>query len=52
MIYTSNYNSPIGKLLLASKGNQLIGLWIEDQKYFLHNIKEEMQKNDDELILL
>ena len=49
MIYTSSYNSPIGKLLLASKGHQLIGLWIEDQKYFLHNIKEEMQKNDDEM---
>lgn len=52
MIYTSNYNSPIGKLLLASKDHQLIGLWIEGQKYFLHNIKEEMQKNDDEMILI
>lgn len=52
MIYTSNYNSPIGKLLLASKGHQLIGLWIEGQKYFLHNIKEKMQKNDNEMILI
>lgn len=52
MIYTSYYNSPVGKLLLASKNNKLIGVWIENQKYYLSNLKEKMQKKDDEEILI
>lgn len=51
MIYTTYYNSPIGKLLLASKENKLIGLWTEGQKYYLSGI-EEFTKNDDEKILI
>ena len=47
MIYTSKYKSPIGNLLIASKENKLIGLWIEKQKYYLANIKEEMKENND-----
>ncbi len=31
MIYVANYKSPIGNLLIASKNNKLIGLWIEGQ---------------------
>lgn len=34
MFYTSSYSSPLGEITLASKQNQLIGLWIEGQKYF------------------
>ena len=52
MIYTTYYHSPVGRLLLASKNNKLIGLWIEGQKYYLGNIKEEMQEKDKEIILL
>ena len=52
MIYTTYYNSPIGNLLLASKENKLIGLWIEGQKYYLSGIEEEFTKNDDEKILI
>lgn len=52
MIYTTYYKSPIGKLLLASKENKLIGLWIEGQKYYLSGIEEEFTKNDDEKILI
>lgn len=52
MIYTTYYNSPIGKLLLASKENKLIGLWTEGQKYYLSGIEEEFTKNDDEKILI
>ena len=40
-----------GKILLASKNNKLIGLWIEGQKYYLANLKEEIQEKDDEAIL-
>lgn len=52
MIYKSYYQSPIGKLLLASKNNKLIGLWIEGQKYYLVNLNEELQENNEEEILV
>lgn len=41
MIYTTDYASPVGRILIAAKHEALIGLWIEDQKYFLGSIKEE-----------
>ena len=50
MIYYKEYSSPIGKLTLVSDGTYLIGLYIKGQKYFLENIKEEMQINDDLII--
>ena len=34
MIYSTVYNSPIGRLTMASDGENLIGLWIDGQKYF------------------
>lgn len=51
MIYTSKYKSPMGDLLLASKNNELIGMWFINQKYYLSNIKEEMTEKDDEPII-
>ena len=32
--YTTYYLSPVGRIMLASDGESLIGLWIEGQKYF------------------
>lgn len=52
MIYTSYYNSPIGKLLIVSKNNELIGLYIEKQKYYLRNITEETQENNNDLNII
>ena len=48
MIYTSAYSSPLGNILLASKNDELIGLWFEGQKYYLNSINEEMQEKYDE----
>ena len=47
MIYKTYYNSPIGKLLLTSDGENLTGLWIEDQKHYLYKINEQLITNDD-----
>ena len=33
-MYTTEIESPIGRLTLASDGTALTGLWIENQKYF------------------
>lgn len=38
--------------MLASKDNKLIGAWIEGQKYFLGNLKEEIQEKEDDIILV
>lgn len=46
MLYRTNYNSPIGNITLASDGINLIGAWIEGQKYFAHSVKKEMHQND------
>lgn len=47
MIYTTHYDSPIGRFLLAEQGGRLVGLWIEGQKYFLGSLKrEEMAQRD------
>ncbi len=34
MFYASRLPSPLGQLTLASDGSQIVGLWIEGQKYF------------------
>lgn len=52
MIYTSYYNSPVGKIFLAAENDDLIGLWIENQKYFFNCIKNKnkMRMNSPVLI--
>jgi len=47
MIYTTQYNSPLGTTMLASDGDNLIGLWLEGQKYFSESVKEEMKEAAD-----
>lgn len=46
MDYISYYDSPLGGITLGSDGENLIGLWFDDQKYFAdcldrqHQVKE------------
>ena len=46
MYYQTDYVSPVGKIMMASDGVHLNGLWIEGQKYYGSTIKEEMQPKD------
>lgn len=39
MFYTTVYDSPLGKLTLAGDGESLIGLWLNNQKYFAATVK-------------
>ena len=48
-IYSTQYNSPLGNILLASDGENLIGLWIEEQKYFVDNFEVETMIIKDSL---
>lgn len=47
MIYVSECKSPLGKITLASDGENLIGLWIEGQKYYFSSLKQEIIKQDN-----
>ena len=48
IIYITYYDSILGKLTIASGGENIIALWIEGQKYFADTIKNEnIIKKDD-----
>lgn len=51
MIYTTHYDSPVGRFLLAEKDGALIGLWMEGQKYF-PAFQEGETKEDGSLPML
>jgi len=46
MFYT-DYNSQFGRLLLASDGKNLTGLWFEEQKYYANTLSSTAIKKDD-----
>lgn len=52
MIYTAKYNLPIGQVLVASRNGKLIGLWVEGQKYYLGDLKDNIKENEREEILI
>ena len=41
MKYITNYDSPVGRLLLASDGENLIGLWLDGQKHYADGLGNE-----------
>ena len=45
MFYQTTYSSPVGRLTLASDGESLTGLWLENQKYFAENFPETWNSN-------
>jgi len=47
MYYSTHYKSPVGEILLASDENNIIGLWIGEQKYIGNTMpKDIIEKND------
>ncbi|WP_394923112.1 methylated-DNA--[protein]-cysteine S-methyltransferase [uncultured Robinsoniella sp.] len=47
MYYSTNVQSPLGMLTIASDGENITGLWIEGQKYYLSSVLDEIIKKDD-----
>ncbi|MDR2056532.1 MAG: methylated-DNA--[protein]-cysteine S-methyltransferase [Desulfovibrio sp.] len=45
MYYSTTYHSPIGLLTLACDGGNLVGLWMEGQKYHGDTVGEAMMEN-------
>ena len=50
MYYKTTYLSPVGVLTLACDGNNLVGLWLEGQKYYGGTISDVMVEKNDLLI--
>lgn len=47
MLYSTHYSSPLGSIMLASDGDNLVGLWLEGQKYFAATVAEELTERPD-----
>ncbi|WP_010254795.1 methylated-DNA--[protein]-cysteine S-methyltransferase [Treponema primitia] len=46
MEYVCKIKSPVGMLTVSSDGENILGLWIEGQKYFAHTLdKDSVEKN-------
>ena len=43
----SHYDSPIGRMTMASDGTHLIGLWFDGQKYFASTLDKEYEEQDN-----
>lgn len=52
MIYTADCDSPIGKILLASREGYLIGLWIDNQSNYLVKLADEITENPNDAALI
>lgn len=50
-INTQIYHSPLGKLLLASNGQSLIGCWFEDQKYYAAGLCQTQMRDQQDHVL-
>ena len=46
MQYTATYQSPIGRITMASDGQNLSGLWFDGQKYFADTLSTEHEFKD------
>lgn len=46
MYYSTEVDSPVGRLTLASDGSHLLGLWLEGQKYFGGSVCGQMEKRE------
>ena len=46
MLYRTDYESPLGRVTLASDGESIVGLWLEGQKYFGDTVNGEMHRED------
>ena len=52
MYYSINYKSPLGDILLGSDENNIIGLWIGEQKYIGDTMPKDLTPKSDLPVLL
>lgn len=47
MLYSAQYDAPVGRLTLAANGEALTGLWLDGQKYFGAGLAAEARQAPD-----
>lgn len=47
MYYSTDYDSPIGKIIIVSDGEAICGVWFYGQNHFLSSINEDVIPNDE-----
>jgi methylated-DNA-[protein]-cysteine S-methyltransferase len=47
MFYSTQYLSPMGSIMLASDGENIIGVWMDGQKYFAATMKDKLTEKED-----
>lgn len=47
MFYKTDYNAPIGRMMIVSDDARIVGVWLEGQKYFGGVIGEDLLCRDD-----
>lgn len=47
ILFKTMYSSPFGEMMLASDGENIVGLWIVGQKYFPCDLVDSMLQRDD-----
>ncbi|GHU68496.1 methylated-DNA--protein-cysteine methyltransferase [Clostridia bacterium] len=47
MVYTTNYETPLCEVLIASDGESIVGLWMDGQKYYGATMKGDAVPKDD-----
>ena len=50
MMYTTQYTSPLGNMLLAADANGLTGAWFEGQTYFARSLDAQHQKRETSVL--
>ena len=51
MYYFTTYNSMIGKIYIVSDVENIVGVWLEGQKYFQAGLKENPVENSELQVL-
>ena len=49
MVYTTEYESPLGTITLACDGEAIIGLWFNRQRYFGSILPEKTERKEHPL---
>lgn len=52
MYYQTIYESPVGKIYIVSDEAHIVGLWLEGQKYFMGNLKEQPREKRELPVLM
>ena len=50
MLYSTNYKSPVGDMLIVSDGKAIKGIWFDGQKHFKSTVESELTVNDELII--